>query len=161
MAALRKKILEKKAAEQRRNPPVAVSQSPPPPPPAARAVVPAAATPSIKTGFLGAGGDLYPDGSSEAAPTCWRKGSTSTRAKVFELLETAQGYEVRGAFNQAGRFLGKEDFEVTRSGFSLCIRGHPDADAQSLVAGLDETITLPGDADWTKIAAEYRNCALS
>ena len=73
-------------------------------------------------GFL-AGGSLYPDGSREAAPALWRSSaSASGRSKVFSLHTLAEGYEIRGSFHEAGRFLGKEDFEVTRNGFSLRIR---------------------------------------
>ena len=74
---------------------------------------------------------------------------------------TGNGKRGRDEFHEAGRFLGKEDFEVTREGFTLRIRGHARADAQSLVAGLDEAIALPADADWARISAEYKSCALS
>ena len=70
------------------------------------------------------------------------------------------GYEIRGTFKEAGRFLGKEDFEVTRNGLTLRIRGHPDADAQSLVKGLDETVTVPADADFSCISAVYTESVL-
>jgi hypothetical protein len=118
---------------------------------------------TLKKGFLGGGSSpLYPDGSREALPTGWRsKQALSERQKVFELASTADGYEVRGAFREAGRFLGKEDFDVAREGFKMRIRGHPNADKQSFVAGLDETVALPGDADWTRISAEYRECCLT
>lgn len=47
-------------------------------------------------------------------------------------------YEVVGNFAEAGDYLGKEDFAVSRVGFSLKIRGNPNADPRSLVYGLCE-----------------------
>ena len=179
MAALRRKILEKKQQEAARlNPPVAIAaETKKPPAPAVTPAVPApvptpvaekkskpAATKDsesgVRKGFL-SGVTLYPEGSNEANPALWRStANASGRSKVFELITTSAGYEVRGKFHEAGRYLGKEDFEVSRNGFSLRIRGKPDADKQSLVAGLDETVTLPGDTDWNSISAEFKDCEL-
>ena len=57
----------------------------------------------------------------------------------------------------AGHYVGKEDFEISRSGVTLRVRGRT-AEGQgleSLVAGLDESVQLPLDADWEGIAAEF------
>lgn len=110
--------------------------------------------PSMRAGFLSRG-SLYPDGSGEAAPALWRGGATE---RVFNLKESEGGYEVVGEFHAAGRFLGKEDFEISRTGLSLHIKGvrHTDPEQPaSLVAGLDETIALPPDGDFAAISAEF------
>ena len=115
----------------------------------------------LKKGWLSSG-TLYPEGSTEAAPQLWRSKDIVERAgKIFTLDSSEAGYEIRGTFKEAGRFLGKEDFEVTRTGLTLRIRGHPDADAQSLVKGLDESVTLPADADFSSISADYTDSVLS
>lgn len=115
----------------------------------------------IKKGWLSSG-TLYPEGSTEAAPHLWRsKDIVGRKGKIFSLEASDAGYEIRGTFKEAGRFLGKEDFEVTRTGLTLRIRGHPDADAQSLVKGLDEHVTLPADADFSHISADYTDAVLT
>ena len=115
----------------------------------------------IKKGWLSSG-TLYPEGSTEAAPHLWRsKDIVGRKGKIFSLEASDAGYEIRGTFKEAGRFWGKEDFEVTRTGLTLRIRGHPDADAQSLVKGLDEHVTLPADADFSHISADYTDAVLT
>ncbi|KAL1495716.1 hypothetical protein AB1Y20_016579 [Prymnesium parvum] len=154
MSGLRKAIASRKAA-------AATSSSPPPPPTApapAPAAPPSAPAPapapssSIRRGFLASAPPLYPDGSAEA--------SAPARAPRFELRALDEGYEVLGRFEEAGRFLGKEDFDVTRAGRRLRIKGNPQNDPQSLVSTLDETIDLPLDADWEGMQAEFVHCCL-
>ena len=66
----------------------------------------------IKKGWLSSG-TLYPEGSTEAAPHLWRsKDIVGRKGKIFSLEASDAGYEIRGTFKEAGRFLGKEDFEV-------------------------------------------------
>lgn len=113
----------------------------------------------MKKGWLNSG-SLYPDGSNEGNPELWRSRDL-THAKVFSLVASEDGYEVRGSFKEAGRFCGKEDFDVTRTGLELRIRGKENAEGQSLVRGLDETVTLPADADFGQITAEYVDSTLS
>ena len=108
----------------------------------------------MKQGWLSKG-LLYPEGSSEAAPKMWRATDAAERPKVFQVLSTADEYEVCGDFSAAGRFIGKEDFRVTRDGLRLRIQGNPNEDPQSLVAGLDEVVTLPIDAAFEGMSAEY------
>lgn len=106
----------------------------------ASAAAPVAGAFEVKKGFLAqSAGALYPEGSSEAAPGCWR-GSASSARPVFRITTFEDKYEVVGAFAAAGDYLGKEDFEVTRSGLALEIRGNPQGDPQSLVAGLHEKV---------------------
>jgi hypothetical protein len=151
--ALRAAIARKKAeaeAKKAAAPPPVTAVAPQPgsapaaAPPTASAAVPAAAAPAgafeVKKGFLTqSAGALYPDGSSEAAPGCWR-GSASSARPVFQITTHDDRYEVVGAFAAAGDYLGKEDFEVTRNGLALEIRGNPQGDPQSLVAGLHEKV---------------------
>lgn len=108
----------------------------------------------MKQGWLSKG-LLYPEGSSEAAPKMWRATDAAERPKVFQVLSTPDEYEVCGDFSAAGRFIGKEDFRVTRDGLRLRIQGNPNEDPQSLVAGLDEVVTLPIDAAFEGMSAEY------
>lgn len=167
MSALRKKIAEKKAAEQK----AAAYNLPPVPAEASSrsgdSIASAAASAlqerpeaeddqkgGIRQGWLSKG-SLYPEGSSEAAPKMWRDGNAEGRAKVFQLITTDDEYEVRGDFSAAGRYLGKEDFDVTRNGMELRIKGNPNEDPQSLVAGFDESVTLPVDAAHDGMRAEY------
>ena len=83
-------------------------------------------------GFLtkkGAGA-LYPDGSSEGAAPLW--GSTTRQTKpVLELETLPETYKVVGRFKEAGACLGKEDFEITRTGTALRVKGNPQNDPQS------------------------------
>ena len=104
----------------------------------------------MKKGFL-SGASLYADGSSEADPSLWR---SKGRAPVLSLRTTAAAYEVHGAFNEARQYLGKEDFEVTRSGATVRVRGKPD-DPMSLIAGLDESVEVPLDGDFSKMSADF------
>ena len=53
---------------------------------------------------------------------------------------------MHGAFNEARQYLGKEDFEVTRSGATVRVRGKPD-DPMSLIAGLAESVEVPLDGN--------------
>ena len=165
MSALKKKIAEKKAAEQKAREQQQQQQQPAaqaPSPAVAQSLdakAPSKAAPSYKKGFLESGTLLYPEGSNEAAPKMWRGRDPSK--KVFALHKTESGYEIRGEFREAGRYLGKEDFEVTRDGLNMRIRGNPAADEQSLVRGLDETIALPPDTDVTAAAADYYDCTLT
>ena len=72
-------------------------------------------------------------------------------------------YEVMGRFNEAGHYVGKEDFDISRSGTTLRVRGKSSGEAgaiESLVAGVDEAVELPLDADWDAISAEYLHCTL-
>lgn len=165
MSALKKKIAEKKAAEAAQRAAEQAAQPPPPPPSAAgaapsaaapaakvKAAVPAGTDGGIRQGWLSKG-SLYPEGSNEAAPKLWR--APEAAGKVFQLFTTEDEYEVRGEFQAAQRCLGKEDFAVTRDGLQLRIKGNPNDDPQSLVAALDETITLPADAAFEGMSAEY------
>jgi len=154
MSALRKKIAEKKKAETERS--SASSTAAPPPAPAPKATVSGADAGGFKQGFLSGHDELYPVGSAEAAPALWRSGTSKA---AFELSSTPTAYEICARFKEAGRFLGKEDFEVSRQGLVLRVRGSG-ADPQSLVAGLDESLHLPPDADWEGMAAEFVDCAL-
>ena len=114
----------------------------------------------VKKGFLNSNsGALYPEGSNEAAPALWRgKGSEP----VLKTLTSPEQYEVVGNFKAAGDYVGKEDFDISHTGPTLRVRGKTAEEdmTQSLVAGIDETVELPIDADWDKISAEYRNCEL-
>lgn len=139
MSALRKKIAEKKAAEAQRA--SASSTTAPTPAPAPKATTPGADLGGLKQGFLSGQNELYPAGSAEAAPALWRSGASKAS---FELRSTPTAYEVCAHFKEAGRFLGKEDFKVSRQGLVLRVRGGGD-DPQSLVAGLDESLHLPPD----------------
>ena len=183
MSALRKKIAEKKAnSEAEKKPPAplpppplppppaqqdhseesrlaaapspASTLPPPPPPPVSKAIPRPSNSSGMKQGWLSKG-LLYPEGSSEAAPKMWRATDAAERPKVFQVLSTADEYEVCGDFSAAGRFIGKEDFRVTRDGLRLRIQGNPNEDPQSLVAGLDEVVTLPIDAAFEGMSAEY------
>ena len=159
MSALRKKILEKKKALDESS-----GSSPAPAPAPASHIVQRSQAKvedgGIKKGWLSSG-SLYPEGSTEATPHLWRSREIVERnGKIFDVTTLDTAYEVRGTFKEAGRFLGKEDFAVTRTGFSLRICGSPDADEQSLVKGLDETVTLPADADFEQVSAEYLDCTL-
>ena len=72
-------------------------------------------------------------------------------------------YEVVGNFNAAGSYIGKEDFDISRSGYTLRVKGRPPEEAgapESLVSGVDESVQLPLDADWDAITAEFRGCTL-
>jgi len=163
MSALRKKIAEKKAAEIQQKPPVVPPPSNPVPASAAVAGVASAppstapadaATPGgISLGWLSKG-SLYPEGSDEAAPKMWR-GINTARPNVFQLLTHDDYYEVQGDFGAASNYIGREDFAVTRNGLQLHIKGNPNDDPQSLVAGLEETVTLPIDAAFEGMSAEY------
>jgi len=165
MSALRKKIAEKKAAEIQQKPPVVPPPSNPVPASAAVAGVASAppstapadaATPGgISLGWLSKG-SLYPEGSDEAAPKMWR-GINTARPNVFQLLTHDDYYEVQGDFGAASNYIGREDFAVTRNGLQLHIKGNPNDDPQSLVAGLEETVTLPIDAAFEGMSAEYTN----
>ena len=73
---------------------------------------------------------------------------------MLSLRTTAAAYEVHGAFNEARQYLGKEDFEVTRSGATVRVRGKPD-DPMSLIAGLDESVEVPLDGDFSKMSADF------
>ena len=183
MSALRKKIAEKKAnSEAEKKPPApppppplppppaqqdhseesrlaaapspASTLPPPPPPPVSKATPRPSNSSGLKQGWLSKG-LLYPEGSSEAAPKMWRATDAAERPKVFQVLSTPDDYEVCGDFSAAGRFIGKEDFRVTRDGLRLRIQGNPNDDPQSLVAGLDEVVTLPIDAAFEGMSAEY------
>ena len=102
----------------------------------------------MQRGFLAkAGGALYPEGSSEARPGCWR--SEGAKPKL-QLHTSDREYEVVGSFKEAGAYLGKEDFEVVRNGLVLRVRGNPQNDPQSLVAGFDQSFELPLDADFAQ-----------
>jgi hypothetical protein len=158
MSALRKKIAEKKKAEEQA---AAASRAAEPPsvasdPPSTGARSERA--PQPLAGFLSRGA-LYPEGSNEGAPELWR--SKQDFSGLFQLITTPTEYEVRGAFREAGRYLGKEDFAVERADLSLRIKGNPQGDAQSLVAGLDETIAIPMDAGWEGVTADYSDNTLS
>ena len=153
MSGLRAKIAEKKraAAEAERPPaPSALGADQVASPvdgvsaaePARAAPTPAGAAPggggkpSAEKGGFGQGflnrsaGALYPEGSTEAAPPLWA--STLRPAKpVLELVTLPDKYEVVGRFQEAGNYLGKEDFEVTRNGNELRVKGNPQNDPQS------------------------------
>ena len=158
MSALRKKIAEKKRAEAAAAPAAAPAEAPQAAPSRRTTPVPEGA---IQKGWL-TRGELYPEGSQEASLTSeWRGTATSmVRSTAFELVTLPTTYEVRGKFQEAGQFLGKEDFEVTRNGLNLRIRGNPNNDVQSLVKGLDETILLPADAGFDGTSAEFAHCEL-
>ena len=169
MSGLRAQIAaKKKAAEAAKAPPPAITAAAP----AAASAGVAAAAPKpapqpaapepggglksdVKKGFLNANsGALYPEGSKEGAPELWRG---KAAAPVLEVRSSPQQYEVVGNFAAAGHYVGKEDFEISRSGVTLRVRGRT-AEGQgleSLVAGLDESVQLPLDADWEGIAAEF------
>ena len=174
MSGLRAQIAaKKKAAEAAKAPPPAITAAAPAAPaaPAAASAGVAAAAPKpapqpapepggglksdVKKGFLNANsGALYPEGSKEGAPELWRG---KAAAPVLEVRSSPQQYEVVGNFAAAGHYVGKEDFEISRSGVTLRVRGRT-AEGQgleSLVAGLDESVQLPLDADWEGIAAEF------
>eukprot|EP00966_Prymnesium_polylepis_P190471 4414221-Prymnesium_polylepis.1 len=152
--ALRRAIAQKKAAQSSTPAPAPAAGEPPcEPPPApslstqdgtassatAAPVAPAGGSESndrasgggFQQGFLNKGaGALYPEGSTEAAPPLW--GSTLRPAQpVLELTTLPERYEVVGRFHEAGRFLGKEDFAVTRNGRELHVKGNPQNDPQS------------------------------
>ena len=114
----------------------------------------------LQAGFLSRG-MLYPDGSTEGVRAGWRGIHGGSSKNVFQLIESPSAYEVRGSFREAGSFLGKEDFAVTRKGRTLRIRGDPEAGPQSLVRDLDEAIELPLDAEWDRMSAEYAEFALT
>lgn len=148
--ALRAAIARKKAeaeAKKAVNPPPIPAAAPQPasapvaaPPSASAAPAQAAGAFEVKKGFLAqSAGALYPDGSSEAAPGCWRSSASSARP-VFRITTLEDRHEVVGAFSAAGDYLGKEDFAVTRNGLALEIRGNPQGDPRSLVAGLHEKV---------------------
>ena len=147
MAALRKKIAEKKAASDPPAQPVA----------AQRPTAPAKEDGLIKAGFL-QNGELYPDGSNEAAPSGWRQGGV--RANLT-LTATPENYVVEGDFKEAGHYLGKEDFNVEKIGLTLRVKGKNKAasedasEAESLVSGLDEVVQLPPDAAAEGLQAEF------
>lgn len=112
----------------------------------------------MKRGFLaGAGGALYPKGSAEAKPACWRSKSAQP---TLQLSTTDAAYEVSGRFIEAKGCLGKEDFSVNRTGLVLRIQGNPQEDPQSLVAGFDQSFQLPLDADFASMGAEFRDYTL-
>ena len=115
----------------------------------------------FKKGFLTQNsGALYPEGSNECAPELWR---AKAEKAVLEIQTSATQYEIVGNFNAAGSYIGKEDFDISRSGYTLRVRGRPAEEPgapQSLVAGVDESVQLPLDADWDAIAAEFRGCTL-
>lgn len=88
-------------------------------------------TSGIRQGFLNkSAGALYPDGSSEAAPPLWRSNMRANKP-VFELITFPERYEVVGRFHEAGGYIGKEDFEVARTGNELRIKGNPQGDPNS------------------------------
>lgn len=70
-------------------------------------------------------------------------------------------HRVVGRFTEAGHYLGKEDFELVRTGLKLRIKGNPNADPNSLVAGLDETLELPGDSDFERMGADFYDRTLT
>ena len=115
----------------------------------------------MKKGFLTQNsGALYPEGSNECAPELWR---AKAEKPVLEIQTSASQYEIVGNFNAAGSYIGKEDFDISRSGYTLRVKGRPPEEAgapQSLIAGVDETVQLPLDADWDAINAEFRGCTL-
>ena len=115
----------------------------------------------MKKGFLTQNsGALYPEGSNECAPELWR---AKAEKPVLEIQTSANQYEIVGNFNAAGSYIGKEDFDISRSGYTLRVKGRPPEEAgapQSLIAGVDETVQLPLDADWDAINAEFRGCTL-
>ena len=155
MSGLRKAIEAKKRAAEAAAASIVAEEADPAPAPApapARAPAePAKPDGGMKQGFL-SGGSLYPEGSREAAPALWRRGGSGTAdgaAPLFTLVsDDAAAYTVVGEFKQAGRYVGKEDFAVTREGQRLHIVGNPSADPMSLVSGLDEYVSLPLDAVW-------------
>ena len=109
----------------------------------------------MKAGFLD--GSLYPEGSTEAAPSGWRKGSANSVQLTIEVTDAA--YVIIGQFREAGRFLGKEDFNVERLGLALRVRGS-DTDPDSLVSGLDTTVSLPPDASNDGMSADFTDSTL-
>ena len=115
----------------------------------------------MKKGFLTQNsGALYPEGSNECAPELWR---AKAEKPVLEIHTSATQYEIVGNFNAAGSYIGKEDFDISRSGYTLRVKGRPPEEAgapQSLIAGVDESVQLPLDADWDAISAEFRGCTL-
>ena len=115
----------------------------------------------MKKGFLTQNsGALYPEGSNECAPELWR---AKAEKPVLETQTSATQYEIVGNFNAAGSYIGKEDFDISRSGYTLRVKGRPPEEAgapQSLIAGVDESVQLPLDADWAAINAEFRGCTL-
>lgn len=152
MAALRKKIAEKKATLDQHGRDGSLESSHGLSSHAASK--PVESNSAIKRGWL-THGSLYPEGSAEAAPKLWRGSESAANAKIFEFLTHDFEYEIRGNFTEAKHYLGKEDFSVTRNGLQLRIKGNPNDDPQSLVAGLDETISLPVDAAFDGMCAEY------
>ena len=122
---------------------------------------PAGPQKGIKKGFLTQNsGALYPEGSNECAPELWR---AKAEKPVLEIQTSATQYEIVGNFNAAGSYIGKEDFDISRSGYTLRVKGRPPEEPgapQSLIAGVDESIQLPLDADWDAINAEFRGCTL-
>ncbi len=81
-------------------------------------------------------------------------------ARARRTTRAVRRAQIVGDFKEAGRFIGKEDFAVSRSGLSLRIRGNPQEDPQSLVAGFDQTVELPIDSDVAGLSADFRACAL-
>ena len=76
----------------------------------------------------------------------------SSKAKPtgrFEVIERPEAYELRARF---GDHVGKEDFSLERTGPALRLRGNEGTP----VADVDETLTLPPDASWNSISAEYK-----
>lgn len=116
--------------------------------------------PAVKKGFLNQNaGALYPEGSNEQSPALWR---SKQAAPVLEVVTSEKQYEVVGRFNAAGDYVGKEDFDISRTGATLRVRGKaPEEGApESLVAGIDECVQLPLDADFESISADYSHYTL-
>jgi len=78
----------------------------------------------------------------------------------LEVKTSPDAYEVVGLFKEAGTYLGKEDFEVTRTDLKLRVRGNPQDDPRSLVAGFEESVELMPDCDFSGMTAEFRERAL-
>jgi hypothetical protein len=70
----------------------------------------------MRRGFMSAA-DLYPTGSSEGGRAVsglsWKEKAAAGQP-VFQLRTLPDGYEVYASFREAGRFLGKDDFTITR-----------------------------------------------
>ena len=114
----------------------------------------------VKKGFLNQNaGALYPEGSNEQSPELWRKKQT---APVLEVVTSEKQYEVVGRFTAAGHYVGKEDFDISRTGATLRVRAKaPEEGApESLISGIDESVQLPLDADFESVSADFSHYTL-
>ena len=81
-------------------------------------------------------------------------------ARARRTTRAVRRAQIVGEFKEAGRYIGKEDFAVSRSGLNLRVRGNPQEDPQSLVSGFDQSVQLPIDCNLAELSADFRACAL-